>query len=51
MNRIIKIGLDVHTTNYTICIEEPLIGGEKNVYVQTQIKPELRLLINVIDTL
>ena len=50
MNRIIKIGLDVHTTNYTICIEEPLIGGEKNVYVQTQIKPELRLLINVIDT-
>lgn len=50
MNRIIKIGLDVHTTNYTICIEEPLIGGEKNVYVQTQIKPELKLLINVIDT-
>ena len=50
MNRIIKIGLDVHTTNYTICIEEPLIGGEKNVYVQTQIKSELRLLINVIDT-
>lgn len=50
MNRIIKIGLDVHTTNYTICIEEPLLGGEKNVYVQTQIKPELRLLINVIDT-
>lgn len=50
MNRIIKIGLDVHTTNYTICIEEPLLGGEKNVYVQTQIKPELKLLINVIDT-
>ena len=50
MNRIIKIGLDVHTTNYTICIEEPLLGGEKNVYEQTQIKPELRLLINVIDT-
>ena len=50
MNRIIKIGLDVHTTNYTICIEEPLLGGEKNVYVQTQIKPEFKLLINVIDT-
>ena len=50
MNRIIKIGLDVHTTNYTICIEEPLLGGEKNDYVQTQIKPELKLLINVIDT-
>ena len=50
MNRIIKIGLDVHTTNYTICIEEPLLGGESIVYVQTQIKPELKLLINVIDT-
>ena len=27
-----------------------LLGGESIVYVQTQIKPELKLLINVIDT-
>lgn len=25
MNRIIKIGMDVHSTNYTLCAVEPTI--------------------------
>ena len=28
MNRIIKIGMDVHSTNYTVCAMEPVLDGE-----------------------
>ena len=49
MNRIIKFGLDVHTTNYTICAAEPVLGGGCRIYMQTQIKPELKLLLDVVD--
>ena len=27
MYRIIKIGMDVHSKNYTLCAMEPTIGG------------------------
>ena len=27
MNRIIKIGMDVHSTNYTLCAMEPEPNG------------------------
>lgn len=33
MNRILKIGLDVHSTNYTICAIEPVIGVEDHFKV------------------
>ena len=26
MKRIIRIGMDVHSTNYTLCAMEPIIG-------------------------
>ena len=28
MKRILKIGMDVHTTNYTLCAMEPIIGED-----------------------
>ena len=28
MYRIIKIGMDVHSKNYTLCAMEPTIGGQ-----------------------
>ena len=34
MNRIIKIGMDVHSTNYTLCAVEPTIGAEDMSIVQ-----------------
>ena len=37
MNRIVKIGMDVHSTNYTLCAMEPVLDGEDRadkVYVQ-----------------
>ena len=49
MNRIIKFGLDVHTTNYTICAAEPVLDGACIFHMQTQIKPELKLLLDVIE--
>ena len=36
MNRIIYIGMDVHTTNYTFCSLEPVFGGEDKILGVTQ---------------
>ena len=33
MKRILKIGMDVHTTNYTLCAMEPIIGEDDRVSV------------------
>lgn len=38
MNRIIKIGMDVHTTNYTLCIFEPSFEHDGTVHYVTQVK-------------
>jgi len=35
MNRIIKIGMDVHTTNYTLCIFEPSFEHNGTVHCIT----------------
>ena len=51
MKRIIKIGMDVHTTNYTLCIFEPSFEHEGTVHCITQIKPEVKNIIDVIDKL
>lgn len=29
MKRILKIGMDVHTTNYTLCAMEPIIDEDQ----------------------
>ena len=42
MNRIIKIGMDVHTTNYTLCIFEPSFEHDGTVHCITQVKPEIK---------
>lgn len=50
MNRIIKIGMDVHTTNYTLCIFEPSFEHDGTVHCITQVKPEVKNIIRVIET-
>ena len=50
MNRIIKIGMDVHTSNYTLCIFEPSFEHDGTVHCITQIKPEVKNIIHVIET-
>lgn len=49
MKRIIEIGMDVHTTNFTLCIYEPSLNGEGKVLFQTQVMPETKNIIKVID--
>ena len=51
MYRILKIGMDVHTTNYTLCAVEPILGAEENVLAQIQIEPDYRLVIQFIKRL
>ena len=50
MNRILKIGLDVHTTNFTICIAEPQLGSDGNFLLNTQTKPDVKLLLDVVNS-
>ena len=50
MNRIIKIGMDVHTTNYTLCIFEPSFENKGIVHFVTQVKPNVKNIVRVIDT-
>ena len=43
--------MDVHTTNYTLCVFEPSFEHEGTVHYITQVKPEVKNIIDVIDTL
>ena len=42
MNRIIKIGMDVHSTNYTLCAMEPTIGSEDRIFGEVQVDPDYK---------
>ena len=46
MYRILKIGMDVHTTNYTLCALESKFGQSDAVLANITVSPELR---NVVD--
>lgn len=51
MNRILKIGLDVHSTNFTICAMEPTIGAEDRIYGAVQVAPDYKEVICFIESL
>ena len=51
MNRIIKIGMDVHSTNYTLCAMEPTIGAKDRVFGEIQVAPDYKEVIAFICTL
>ena len=40
MNRIVKIGMDVHSTNYTLCAMEPVLDGEDRIFTNIQVTPD-----------
>ena len=50
MYRIIKIGMDVHSTNYTLCAMEPTIGAEDRVYGTVQVAPDYKEVILFIES-
>ena len=51
MNRILKIGMDVHSTNYTLCAMEPVIGAEDRVFANIQVTPDYKNVILFIENL
>ena len=51
MNRIIKIGMDVHNTNYTLCAMEPTVGAEDRVFGEIQVAPDYKEIILFIESL
>ena len=51
MNRIIKIGMDVHSTNYTLCAMEPTIGAEDRIFREVQVAPDYKEVICFIESL
>ena len=51
MNRIIKIGMDVHSKNYMLCAMEPTIGAEDQIFGEVQVAPDYREVICFIESL
>ena len=51
MKRIIKIGMDVHSTNYTLCAMEPIIGAEERVFGEIKVEPDYKWIICFIESL
>ena len=51
MNRILKIGMDVHSTNYTLCIAEPKLEGEPDYLYEVEVEPDYLNIIKVISNL
>ena len=48
MYRILKIGMDVHSTSYTLCAVEPRFGTEDRVLANIDIGPDYKLIVDFI---
>lgn len=51
MNRILKIGMDVHSTNYTLCVVEPKLEGDPDLLYEIQVDPDCDSILKVISRL
>ena len=51
MKRILKIGMDVHTTNYTLCAMEPIIGKDDRVFATIKVTPDYKNILMFIENL
>lgn len=51
MNRIIKIGMDVHSTNYTLCAVEPVLEGDVNELFTLDVEPNFQKILLFIEKL
>ena len=51
MNRILKIGMDVHSKNYTLCAMEPVIGAEDRGFANIQVTPDYKNILMFIEQL
>lgn len=51
MYRIIKIGMDVHSTNYTLCAMEPVIGAQDRIFANIKVTPDYKNILMFIENL
>ena len=51
MKRILKIGMDVHTTNYTLCAMEPVIGEEDRIFATIKVTSDYKNILMFIENL
>ena len=51
MYRIVKIGADVHSSNFTLCAVSPILGEEPELLFRKQVAPDHKNILKFIDTL
>ena len=51
MKRILKIGMDVHSTNYTLCAMEPVIGAEDRIFANIKVTADYKNILMFIANL
>ena len=51
MYRIIKIGMDVHSKNYTLCAMEPVIGEDDRIFATIQVTADYKNVLMFIEEL
>ena len=45
MKRILKIGMNIHTTNYTLCAMEPIIGEADSVFETIKVTSDYKNIL------
>ena len=51
MKRILRIGMDVHSTNYTLCAMEQVIGEDDRIFANIQVTPDYKNILMFIEDL
>lgn len=51
MKRILRIGMDVHGTNYTLCSIEPRLDGDDIIYANIKVTPDPDNIVQFIEKL
>ena len=49
MKRILRIGMDVHSTNYTLCAIEPRFDGDDIIYANIKVTPDPDNIVQFIE--
>ena len=49
MKRIIRIGMDVHSTNYTLCAMEPILGEDDRIFATVDVTPDYKNILMFIE--
>ena len=51
MKRILRIEMDVHSTNYTLCAIEPRFDGDDIIYANVKVIPDPDNIVQFIENL